>query len=119
MVAPVLDELLPRPGLRTILVRLTMAMGAVVLLGQAAVVARARPQDLITGARGMADILSRAFPPDIQNLRPDLAGVVETFDIALLGTCVAVLISVWLSASGWSDWTLIPYFAVKSVIIWP
>ena len=27
---------------------------------------------------------------------------------------VAVLISVWLSASGWSDWTLIPYFAVKS-----
>ena len=34
-------------------------------------------------------------------------------------SCLAVLISVWLSASGWSDWILIPYFAVKSVIIWP
>ena len=32
---------------------------------------------------------------------------------------LAALISAALSTSGWSDWTLIPYFAVKSVIIWP
>jgi hypothetical protein len=34
-------------------------------------------------------------------------------------SCFAVLISSWLFASGWSDWTLIPYFVWKSVIIWP
>ena len=34
-------------------------------------------------------------------------------------SCLAALISSWLPASGWSDWTLIPVFAVKSVIIWP
>ena len=30
---------------------------------------------------------------------------------------LAAVISAALSTSGWSDWTLIPYFAVKSVII--
>ena len=32
---------------------------------------------------------------------------------------LAAVISAALSTSGWSDWTLIPYFAVKSVIICP
>ncbi len=32
---------------------------------------------------------------------------------------VAWLISSWLFASGLSDWTLMPYLAVKSFIIWP
>jgi ABC-type phosphate/phosphonate transport system permease subunit len=67
-------------------------MGPVAALGQAAVVAKARPQDLITGVNGMADILRRSFPPDLQNLRPDLGGVLETFDIALLGTCAALTV---------------------------
>ena len=34
-------------------------------------------------------------------------------------SCVAALISAWLSTSGWSDWTLIPYLAVKLAMIWP
>lgn len=91
------DTLLPRPSLRAVLWRLTLVMGGVALLGQAAVIAKARPQDLITGVRGMADILSRAFPPDPQNLGPALGAAVETFDIALLGTCVAVLLSLPLA----------------------
>jgi phosphonate transport system permease protein len=94
---PALDELLPRTTSRSVLLRLGLGLGIAALLGQAAVVAKARPQDLITGVFGMADILRRAFPPDIQNLRPDLAGVVETFDIALLGTCAAVLLSLPLA----------------------
>jgi phosphonate transport system permease protein len=72
-------------------------MGGVAVLSQAAVVAKARPQDLITGAMGMADILRRSFPPDTRNLVPALGAVLETFDIALLGTCAAVLMSLPLA----------------------
>jgi phosphonate transport system permease protein len=78
--------------------RIALAMLTVAILGKAAVIAKARPQDLLTGANGMADILRRSWPPDIADLRPPLAGVLETFDIALLGTVVAVLLSVPLAA---------------------
>jgi len=91
------EELLPRLSPRNVLIRVGLAMGAVAVLGQATVVAKARPQDLITGAYGMADILRRSFPPDLRNLQPDLGGVLETFDIALLGTVVAVVLSVPLA----------------------
>jgi phosphonate transport system permease protein len=92
-----LDELLPRRRVSSILIRLTLLMGGAAVLGQAAVVAKVRPQDLVTGAMGMADILRRSFPPDPRNLGPDLNGVLETFDIALLGTCAAVILSLPLA----------------------
>jgi uncharacterized membrane protein YadS len=44
-----IDQLLPRPSLRTVLLRVTLALCGVAALAQAAVVAKARPQDLITG----------------------------------------------------------------------
>jgi phosphonate transport system permease protein len=91
-------QLLPPTPLRATMFRLAVTMGAVVVLGQAAVVSRARPQDLVTGVNGMADILRRSFPPDVQNLRPALGGVLETFDIALLGTCIAIVLSLPLAA---------------------
>jgi phosphonate transport system permease protein len=97
LIEPNIAELLPRTPLRTTFLRLALMMGAVAALGQAAVVAKARPQDLITGVNGMADILRRSFPPDVQNLRTDLGGVLETFDIALLGTCVAIILSLPLA----------------------
>jgi hypothetical protein len=56
-------------------------MGAVAALGQAAVVAKARPQDLVTGVSGMADILRRSFSPYVQNMRPDLGGVLERISV--------------------------------------
>jgi phosphonate transport system permease protein len=74
-----------------------LAMGAVALLGQASVVAKAHPEELITGVSGMADIIRRAVPPDLGNWRNALAGVLETFDIALLGTVAAVLLSIPLA----------------------
>jgi hypothetical protein len=44
--------------------RLVLALALVAIVVQAAIVVRARPQDLITGAYGMADIIRRAMPPD-------------------------------------------------------
>jgi phosphonate transport system permease protein len=90
-------ELLPRPSTRALIARVGLAMVAVALLGQASVVAKAHPEDLITGVGGMADILRRAFPPDISRLGPALGGVLETFDIALLGTFAAVILSIPLA----------------------
>ena len=67
------------------------------LLAQATVVVKARPQDLVTGARGIADILSRSWPPAVAKL-PDAAWpALETVDIALFGTTVAVLLALPLA----------------------
>src|ERR1700694_56556 len=87
-----LADLLPRASLAPILVRLPATLAGAAVIGQALVVARARPQDLLTGASGMADILRRSFPPDLNNLPRALNGVLETFDIALLGTLAAVVL---------------------------
>jgi phosphonate transport system permease protein len=90
-------ELLPRLGVGTLLLRLTAAIVGAAVIGQALVVAKARPQDLVSGASGMADILRRSFPPDLNNLPRALSGVLETFDIALLGTLAAVILSLPLA----------------------
>ncbi len=64
------------------------------VLVQAAFVTGARPQDLLTGVHGMADILHRSFPPNVslwsQAFRPTL----ETLDTALLGTVAGVVFAV-------------------------
>jgi phosphonate transport system permease protein len=92
-----LEELLPQAGLASILSRLTATMIGAAVIGQALVVAKARPQDLLTGASGMADILQRSFPPDLNNLPRALNGVLETFDIALLGTIAGIILSLPLA----------------------
>lgn len=92
-----LAGLLPRTSLRATFLRLGLVIAGVAALGQAAVVSKARPQDLITGVNGIADILRRSFPPDPSNIQRALGGVLETFDIALLGTCVAVVLSLPLA----------------------
>ncbi|MBV9168746.1 MAG: phosphonate ABC transporter, permease protein PhnE [Chloroflexi bacterium] len=98
MAAPArIDAALPRTTSGAVLVRFTLAAFAALLLGQALVVARVHPQDLWTGATGMADILRRSVPPDFTHLPQALQGVLETLDIALLGTCVAVVLSVPLA----------------------
>jgi phosphonate transport system permease protein len=123
MLAPAADDLalkgvVPRPNMQSVLLRLTLAMAGAALLGQAAVVAKVQPQELLAGAHGMADILRRAVPPDVQHLQPALAGVLETFDIALLGTCAAVLLSLPLAVCAAEN--VIPsrglYLAARGVI---
>ncbi len=68
-----------------------------VMLAQATLVVQARPQDLITGAHGMADILRRAMPPDFAKLPDELWPALETVDIAFFGTTAAVLLAVPLA----------------------
>ncbi|MBV9543260.1 MAG: phosphonate ABC transporter, permease protein PhnE [Chloroflexi bacterium] len=92
-----IEAALPRTSTRGILMRFTLTILGAALLGQALVVAKVKPQDLLTGATGMADILRRAVPPDLLHLQPALGGVLETLDIALLGTCVAVVFSMPLA----------------------
>jgi phosphonate transport system permease protein len=61
------------------------------LFVQAWIGVQARPQDLLTGAHGMADILSRAMPPAFDQFVPSLKPVVETVDLAIFGTVFGVL----------------------------
>jgi len=45
----------------------------------------------------MADILRRSMPPDVQIVPRALGAALETVDIALLGTCAAVILAIPLS----------------------
>ncbi|MBU6498780.1 MAG: phosphonate ABC transporter, permease protein PhnE, partial [Rhodospirillales bacterium] len=68
-----------------------------VVLVQATLVVQARPQDLVTGIHGMADIIRRATPPDISKLRDLLWPALETVDIGLFGTVAGVLLALPLA----------------------
>lgn len=60
-----------------------------IVLVQAGVVVHAEPGELITGARGIADIIARATPPDFGQFAQQLRPALETVDIAIFGTVVA------------------------------
>ena len=69
-----------------------------ILLGLAVViqstwVVHARPQDLITGAAGMADIIRRAMPPDFSKFPDEIWPTLETIDIAIFGTLAGVIMA--------------------------
>ncbi|GAA1589128.1 phosphonate transport system permease protein [Mycolicibacterium mucogenicum 261Sha1.1M5] len=51
-----------------------------------------RPEALVTGARGMANFISEAFPPDLsaEVLQKGIEGALTTLWIGLLGTTVSV-----------------------------
>lgn len=70
---------------------------AAVLLGHAYRATHARPQDLVTGVRGMSDMLGRAIPPDLGVLHTGFDAIIQTFDIALLGTVLAVVVALPVS----------------------
>jgi phosphonate transport system permease protein len=82
---------------RAIVRRIVVALAIVALLAQAVIVVHARPQDLVTGAHGIADILRRAFPPNLGLAGATLWPALETVDIALLGTVAAALVALPLS----------------------
>jgi phosphonate transport system permease protein len=71
------------------------------VLAQAIYVVKARPQDLVTGVHGMADIISRSMPPDFASFPDQLWPTLETIDIAIFGTFFAVFFALplaWLAA---------------------
>lgn len=99
-----LREVVARPtgpfeaiSIRTIALRVGIAIVLIALLVQALIVVHARPQDLVTGAHGMADILRRSFPPNFGLIGGTLWPALETFDIALCGTVAAMIVALPLS----------------------
>lgn len=109
---------LPRTSMRDVLLRVSVSMLGAAILGQALVVARVKPQDLVTGVGGMADILRRAFPPDITRLPQALGGVLETVNIAILGTAVAIVLSLPLAVCAAENVTpsRVVYLLARAVI---
>ena len=76
------------PGLTIFLVL------GILLFGQSLWVVDARFTELITGVHGMADFLSRSWPPDLSDLRGVLWPALETIDIALFGTVMGVILAI-------------------------
>jgi phosphonate transport system permease protein len=89
-----------RPGRRRALVhlwRLLAILGGLLVLAQAMIVVQVKPEDLITGIHGMADIIRRAVPPDFSLFRTTLWPALETIDIALFGTVMGIIIALPLA----------------------
>ena len=73
---------------------LLILLVGIALFGQSLWVLDARLSELVTGVHGMADIISRATPPDLTTV-PDLAWpALETIDIALFGTVCGVIMAI-------------------------
>ena len=70
---------------------------ALVVLAQSAIVVQARPQDLVTGAYGMWDIIRRSMPPDFSQFGHELIPALETVDIGIFGTVVGVVLALPLA----------------------
>jgi hypothetical protein len=52
----------------TIATRFVFVLVGIAIAVQTLIVVEARPQDLITGVHGMADLIRRAMPPDFSKL---------------------------------------------------
>ena len=78
---------------RSTLVTATLVIG-LLLFGQSLWVIDARLSELLTGFHGMADILSRASPPDVSSVPTLLWPALETLDIAVFGTVCGVIMAV-------------------------
>jgi len=104
-------------ALRNVLT-LAAALLAVALFVQAWIVVQARPQDLVTGAHGMADIISRALPPAFDQFKPTLRPVLETIDLAIFGTVFGVVLAFPLAILAARNLTPAKplYYAARAVI---
>ena len=85
---------------------------------QVFIVVEARPQDLITGVHGMADLIWRAVPPDFSKLPSTAWPTLQTVDIALFGTFVGIVIAVPLALLAASNVTpsRFAYYAARAII---
>jgi phosphonate transport system permease protein len=102
----------------------TIATGFVLILVgiaiaiQTLIVVEARPQDLITGVHGMADLIRRAMPPDFSKLPAAVWPTLQTVDIALFGTFVGIIIAVPLALLAAANMTpsRYAYYAARAII---
>jgi phosphonate transport system permease protein len=84
-------------GALSLALRLVALLVLALIVIQSALVVHARPQDLITGAYGMADIIRRAMPPDISEIGKVWWPTLETVDIAIFGTVGGVILALPLA----------------------
>jgi len=84
-------------GAFSLALRLVLVMALLAIVVQAAIVVRARPQDLVTGAHGMADIIRRAMPPDFSKIEMVWWPALETIDLGIFGTVGGVIMALPLA----------------------
>lgn len=99
-------------------VRLALLLGTVLIIVQALIVVQARPQDLVTGIHGMADIIRRATPPDFSHANAALWPALETIDIGIFGTIAGVILALPLAVLAAANVTPSRplYYAARAVI---
>jgi phosphonate transport system permease protein len=95
-----------------------LALLGLAIVVQALIVVEARPQDLITGIHGMADIIWRAMPPDFSKLPAAAWPTLQTVDIALFGTLVGITIAIPLALLAAANMTpsRYAYYAARAII---
>lgn len=98
--------------------RCALALLAIAIVVQMLIVVEARPQDLLTGAYGMADIIRRAMPPDPAQLPAAVWPTLQTIDIALFGTMMGITLAVPLALLAAANMTpsRYAYYAARSLI---
>jgi phosphonate transport system permease protein len=99
-------------------IRCVVALLGLAIFIQAFIVVQARPQDLITGVHGMADLIRRAMPPDFSQLPATLWPALQTVDIALFGTFVGIIIALPLALLAAANMTpsRVAYYAARGLI---
>ena len=99
-------------------VRCVLGLLAIAIIVQMLVVVEARPQDLLTGAHGMADLIRRAMPPDFAQLPAALWPTLQTIDIALFGTLMGIALAVPLALLAAANLTpsRYAYYAARAII---
>ncbi len=105
-------------GALAVALRCVLLLAGLALAVQTLVVVEARPQDLVTGIHGMADIIRRATPPDFSRLPAAAWPALQTVDIALFGTLVGVVLAVPLAVLAAANVTpsRVAYYAARAVI---
>jgi len=101
-----------------IALRTALILGGILIAIQALIVVEARPQDLITGVHGMADIIRRSWPPDFSKFEDTIWPALQTVDIALFGTVVGVILAVPLAVLAAANVTpnRVAYYIARGII---
>jgi phosphonate transport system permease protein len=84
-------------GAFSLALRLVLLLALILIIVQSAIVVQARPQDLVTGVYGMADIIRRAMPPDFSRIGGIWWPTLETVDIAVFGTVGGLVLALPLA----------------------
>lgn len=99
-------------------IRVVGILIAILVIVQALIVVEARPQDLISGIHGMADIIRRSVPPDFSKFHDTLWPALETVDIAIFGTLAGVIMAIPLAVLAAANVTpsRVMYYLARGII---